>query len=160
MAPTEIVQRHPPMSLPRTNTPPDSPDPSPLVILNDEQAMEMENAIAAMQVTLSVPSSHCSSCQHPPGSPPPSRATETTPCSPTPCLTSPMNQSPSQVEFVKLAQQFLDLLKTLSANQGPPPPPVTADKAESEEPPARAPKLEFITVNEVYASIPHMSKHS
>jgi hypothetical protein len=149
MAPTEMIQCHPPMSLPPSNTPPDSPGQSPVVILNDEQAMEMENAIAAMQVTLSVPCSHCSSCQRPPGSPPPSRATEPTPCSPTPCLTPPTNQSSSEVEFVQLAQQFLDILKSLGSNQGPPPP-ATADKAESEEPPTRASKLEFKTVNEVF----------
>ena len=149
MAPTEMVQCHPLMSLPPTNTPPDNPGQLPVVILNGEQATEMENAIAAMQVTLSVPCSHCSSCQRPPGSPPPSRTTKPSTCSPTSCLTPPTNQSLLQVEFVQLAQQFLDILKSLGSNQRPPPP-ATVDKTESEEPPARASKLEFKTVNKVF----------
>ena len=51
---------------------------------------------------------------------------------------------------MQLAQKFLDILKALSAKQGPPPPPAAADKCGSEEPPARASKLEFKAVNEVF----------
>jgi len=51
---------------------------------------------------------------------------------------------------MQLAQQFLDILKSLSTKQGPPPPPAATDEVKSEESPARASKLEFKTVNEVY----------
>ena len=56
----------------------------------------------------------------------------------------------SQVEFMQLAQQFLDILKFLNTKQGLPPPPAATDKVKSEESSARASKLEFKTVNEVY----------
>jgi hypothetical protein len=52
--------------------------------------------------------------------------------------------------IAQLAQQFLEILKSLSTKQGPPPPPAAADKVKSEKPPARASKLEFKTVNEVF----------
>ena len=140
------------MSLPATNTPPDSPGLLPVVTLNDEQATEMANAIEAMQMATTTPSSHFPSCQVSPGNPPPSHATETaTAASGSPSLCHACSaKSLSQVEVLQLAKQFLDVLKSLSINQGPPPPPAAADKAKSEELPARASKLEFKTVNEVY----------
>ncbi|KAF4628400.1 hypothetical protein G7Y89_g9752 [Cudoniella acicularis] len=46
------------------------------------------------------------------------------------------------------AQQFFDILKSLSTKQGPPPPPAAIDKVESEELKARASTLEFKKVNE------------
>lgn len=73
MAPIEMVQYHPPTSLPVSNTPPDSPG-LPVAILSDDQVTEMADAMAAMKVAPSTPSSHHCSCQLPPGSPPPSRA--------------------------------------------------------------------------------------
>ncbi|KAH8759552.1 hypothetical protein F5882DRAFT_453760 [Hyaloscypha sp. PMI_1271] len=49
----------------------------------------------------------------------------------------------------KHVQQFFDFLKSLSTKQGPPPP-AAADKSGPEEAPARASKLEFKAVNEVW----------
>ena len=147
MAPTEMVQCYPPMPLPPTNAAPGSPGPFSIISLGDYQAMEMANAIAAMRVTSSA---SCSACQPPSGNSLPSRATEITPCSSTPCLTSPTKQSSSQAEFVQFAQQFLDILKSLSTKQGPPPQPAAADGVKYEEPPARASKLEFKCVDEVF----------
>ena len=74
---------------------------------------------------------------------PPSEATPTEPCSPT------ANQPSAQVVTTEHAQQFLDILKSLSTSQDSPPPTAT-DEVKSEEPPARASKLEFKTVNEVF----------
>lgn len=63
---------------------------------------------------------------------------------------TPTSQPLSRVKFVQFAQQFLDILKSLSTNEGPPPPSAAADKVKSVEPPARASKLEFKPVNEVF----------
>jgi hypothetical protein len=150
MAPTEMVHCSPPLSQPVSNTPPDSPRPLPVVALSDGQATEMANAVAAMQMAPSAPSSHHSSCQPPPGSPPPSLATETAPAapgSPTPCNTCSAKSS-SQVA-VEFAQQFMDALKSINSKQGAPPPPAKPP-GESGQPKARASRLEFKTVNEVY----------
>jgi hypothetical protein len=150
MAPTEMVHYGPPLSLPVSNTPPDSPRRSPVVTLTDEQATEVANAIAAMQIASPAPSSHHFPCQPPPGSPPPSLATETAtaaPGSPTPCHTC-STKSLSQVA-VEFAQQFMDALKSINSKQGPPPPPAKPS-GESGQPKARASRLEFKTVNEVY----------
>jgi hypothetical protein len=62
----------------------------------------------------------------------------------------PTNQSSSQVVTTEHVQQFFDILRSLNANHGPPPPPAAAEKVESKEPPARASKLDFKTVNEMY----------
>jgi hypothetical protein len=85
--------------------------------------------------------------------PPPEDASEATPtelCSPTPALAFPANQPSAQV-VTTYVQQFLDILKSLSTQQGPPSPP-TKPSGESGEPKARASRLEFKTVNEVYVS--------
>ncbi|CZR66033.1 uncharacterized protein PAC_15933 [Phialocephala subalpina] len=68
-------------------------------------------------------------------------------CSPT----FPINQPSSRAVTTDHVQQFLDILKSLSAKEGPPPPPpAAADKVKSEERPARASKLELKTVDEVW----------
>ncbi|ELR02017.1 hypothetical protein VC83_01459 [Pseudogymnoascus destructans] len=55
-----------------------------------------------------------------------------------------------QSELLPFAQQFLDVLKSLNSMQSAPAVPAAADKVEAEDPPARASKLEFKTVNEVW----------
>jgi hypothetical protein len=77
-------------------------------------------------------------------------ATPTEPCLPTPGLAFPVTQPLVQVVTTEYVQQFLDILKSLSTKQGPPPPPAAIDKVESEEPKAQASILEFKKVNEVY----------
>jgi hypothetical protein len=80
----------------------------------------------------------------------PSEATSTDLCPPTPCQTPPPNESSSQNVIEHLAQQFLEILKSLITKQGPPPPPAAAAIVKSKELPARASKLEFKTVNKVF----------
>jgi hypothetical protein len=80
-----------------------------------------------------------------------SEATPTEPCSPTPGLAFPADQPSAQVVTTEYVRQFLDILKSLSTQQGPPPPP-TKLSSESGEPKPRASRLEFKTVNEVYVS--------
>ena len=80
-----------------------------------------------------------------------SEATPTDPCSPTLSLAFPANQPLAQVVTTEYVQQFLDILKSLSTQQGPPPPP-TKPSGGSGEPKARDSRLEFKTVNEVYVS--------
>ena len=142
-----MVHCGPPLSQQVSNTPPDSPHRLPVVALSDDQATEMANAVAAMQMAPSAPSSHCCSCQPLPGSPPPSRVTETAtaaPGSPTPChICSTKSSSQIAVEF---AQQIMDTLKSINSKQGPPPPSVKS----SGEPKARASRLEFKNIKEVY----------
>jgi hypothetical protein len=122
MTPTEMIHCGPPLVLPPSATPPHSPILSSVVALDDDQAKEMASAIAAMKIPPTTPYYHCCSCQSPSG-----------------ITTS------TQVEFVRLAKQFLDVIKSHSTMQGPPPPRVAA----ADVPPARASKLEFKTVNEV-----------
>jgi hypothetical protein len=64
----------------------------------------------------------------------------------------PTNQSPLQVVTTEHVQQFLDILKSLGAQQVPHPPSAATDEVKLEEPPARASKLAFKTVNEVFVS--------
>ncbi|CAL3963695.1 unnamed protein product [Diplocarpon coronariae] len=64
--------------------------------------------------------------------------------------TFPTNQPQPQIVTTAHVQQFFDILRSLSTKQEPPPPPASIDKGKSEEPPARASKLEFKTVNEEY----------
>jgi hypothetical protein len=78
----------------------------------------------------------------------PSEATSTDLRPPTPCQTPLPNESSSQTVIVHLAQQFLEILKSLITNQGLPPP-AAAAIVKSEEPPARASKFEFKTVNKI-----------
>jgi hypothetical protein len=52
-------------------------------------------------------------------------------------------------ELLPFAQQFIDVVKSLSSTQSTPAVPTAADKVKAEDPPARASKLEFKAVNEV-----------
>ena len=152
MASTEMVQCHPSIALPLTNTPPESPSLRPFVTLSDEQSKEMANAIAAMKMVTTIPSSGFHSRQLSPENPPPSLVTAAAtaaPGSPVPCHTCSTKKS-LQVEMMQLAQDFLGVLKSLSTKQEPPPPPIAADKVGSEEPLARASKFKFKAVNEVF----------
>jgi hypothetical protein len=143
--PTEMVQTH--LAMAQLTNPPSSPNLSPskcFVTLGDVQ--ELVKAVIDMQM----PHGHAPkyTCSY---TPPEdlSEATSTDLCPPTPYQTPLPNEPSSQAVIVQLAQQFLEILKSLSTKQDPPPPAAT-DKAESEEPPARASKLEFKAVNEVY----------
>lgn len=149
MAPTEMVEYHPPMSLPASSTPPDSSTLLPGVTLSDDQVAEMADAIAAMKMAPTVSSSHLLSSKNSLGNPPPSPVTETAtaaPGSPTLCHTCLTSSSQVAEEF---AQQIVEALKSINAKQGPPPV-NTATDTKSEEPKARASTLEFKKVNEVY----------
>jgi len=122
--PAEMVQSH--LALAQPTTPPSS--------------LDLSQAIMDMQM----PSGHAPKCMcshTPPDGP--SEAASTDICPPTPCHT------PSQIVTTEHVQQFLGILKSLSTNQGPPPPPAKPS-GESGEPKARASRLEFKTVNEVY----------
>jgi hypothetical protein len=125
--------------------PPSSPNLS-FTTLNDAQ--ELVKAVMDMQMaTTHAP--RCT-CSHTPPEDP-SEATPTDLCSPTPCHTSPTNQTSSQVVTTEHVQQFWDIPNSLITKQGPPPPP-TKPSGESGEPKARASRLEFKAVNEVYVS--------
>jgi hypothetical protein len=89
-------------------------------------------------------------CSHTPPEDP-SEATPIEPCSPTPGLAFPANQPSAQIVTTEHVQQFLEIFKSLSTQQGPPPPP-PKPSGESGEPKARASRLEFKTINEVYVS--------
>jgi hypothetical protein len=119
---TEMIQTGAQMASAKPSTPPSSP--------NLSSSVDMQMASAA-----------------PPENP--LEATSTDLCSLTPCHTPPTNESSSQVVTVQFAQQFLDVLKSLSAKQGPPPP-GKPSKATGDVPSARASRLEFKTVHEVY----------
>ncbi len=136
-----MVQCHPPMSLPPTNTPPDSPGRPHATTLNDEQAIEMANAVAAMKLVPTAQLSDFSSCPSP-RDPPPSLATETATAAlspPTLCYICLMSSS-SQVTR-EFAQQVVEALKSLGANQAPPS--ATVAEVKSKEPPAYPSKLEL-----------------
>jgi hypothetical protein len=143
MAPTEMVQYHPPMSRTVSSRPPDIPGLLPIVTLNDEQAV-VANGIAAMKMAPTILSSYLPSSENPLETPPPS---PTAPCSPTPCQTC-SKKSPSQVAM-EFAQQLTEALKSTNTKQGPPPPPAKPS-GEFGEPKAQASRLELKTVNEVY----------
>jgi hypothetical protein len=129
-----------------SNSQSNSPNRAPFVALIDNQA----EAMASLQIAPTTSTFHFPCCQTPPGNPPPSLATETAtaaPGSPTPCHTC-STKSLSQVA-VEFAQQFMDALKSINSQQGPPPPPAKPS-GESGQPKARASRLEFKIVNEVY----------
>jgi hypothetical protein len=93
---------------------------------NAQELFDMLKAVVAMQV----------------GSSPASKFTA---CLATPCHTSPTNQTSPQIMTSEHVQQFLDILRSLSTTQGPPPPPAKLS-GESGEPKARVSRLEFKTV--------------
>jgi hypothetical protein len=128
--PTEMVQSH--LALAQPTTPPSS--------------LDLSQAIMDMQM----PFSHAPKCMcsHTPPDDP-SEAASTDLCPPTPGHSFPTHQPSQQIVTTKHVQQFLDILKSLSTMQGPPPPP-TKPSGESGEPKARASRLEFKTVNELY----------
>jgi hypothetical protein len=152
MARTEMIQASPSVALAQPTTPPSSPNLSSsehIVTLNNaQQFIEVVKAVVDMQMA-SAHAPHCTCSHTPPGDP--LEVTSTDLCSPTPHPTFSTNQPSAQIVTTEHVQQFLDILKSLSAKQGPPPPP-TKPSGESGEPKARASRLEFKTVNEVYVS--------
>jgi len=127
MASTEMIQKGRPSSQALIGTPPNSPDLSQSLsfTLNDaHQFIDMVKAVVAMQIA----SSHCV-------------------CS-DPSVKSPILQTPSPpVTLEHLEQLFLKLIQSKDE---------ASDDAKSDAKPgdqpkiARASKLEFKTVNEVY----------
>lgn len=93
------------MSLPASNKPSDSLGLLPIVTLNDEQATEMANAIAAMQIASTTPSSYPLPSENALGNPPPSLATP-----PSPVCQTCSTKAPSQVA-VEFPQQIVEALK-------------------------------------------------
>lgn len=154
MAQTEMAQCRPPLFVRTSNTPPDSPSPSPVVTLidddgpglspvvtlSDEQGKEIADAVSAMKMAPAAPSLfHSSRTSR--GNPPPS---------PSSCPTCLM-KSTSQVA-VELAKQIMEAIKSINAKQGPPAP-VELDAVAQSQPEntvARASKVEIKTVDEVY----------
>ena len=128
MAPTEMVHCDPPIYLPPTNTPPNSPGRPDATTFNDEEAIEVA----------------------------PSLATETAmvaPSPPTPHHSSLTSLS-SQVAR-EFAQQVVEALRSLGTNQAPLS--AATAEVESKEPPVHPSeldlemtRLEFKTVDERY----------
>jgi hypothetical protein len=131
MASTEMIQKGRPSSQALIGTPPNSPDLSQSLsfTLNDaHQFIDMVKAVVTIQIASTAPSPHCV-------------------CS-DPSVKSPILQTPSPpVTLEHLEQLFLKLIQ--SKDEAP-------DDAKSNAKPgdqpkiARASKLEFKTVNEVY----------
>jgi hypothetical protein len=123
--------------------PPTSPNLSAskcFITLSDAQ--DLVQAVKDMQIA-SAHTAKCT-CSHTP----PEDASDGTS---TFCSSNfPTNQPQPQIVTTEHVQQFFDILRSLSTKQEPPPPPAAIDKGKSEEPPARASKLEFKTVNEVF----------
>ena len=146
---TEMVQTSFTMG---PKTPPSSPNPwsaKPFTTSSDGQ--ELIKAVTNMQMD-NTRFQRCAYSQTPPENS--SEASPTELCSPTPCHESPTNQISSQIVTYHQVQQFLDIFNKLAIKQEPPPTPFPPIKlsGESGEPRARASKLEFKTVNEVYVS--------
>jgi hypothetical protein len=140
---TEMVQTPLPFA------PPSSPNLSLSKCFNtSSDAQELVKAVMDMEIASGRPP-NCT-CSHTPPEDA-SEATPTEPCSQTAGLAFPANQPSTQVVTTEYVQQFLDILNSLSTKQGPPPPPAKPP-SESGEPKARASRLEFKTVNEVYVS--------
>jgi hypothetical protein len=129
--PTEMVHT----SLP--SAPPSSPNLSPFEHFDPSDAQELAQAVKDMQMA-----PNCT-CSHTPRE----DASEATSTYGPP--TFPTSQPSPQFVTTEHAQQFFDLLQSLSTKQGLPPPPAAAARGGSEEAPARASKLEFKAVNEV-----------
>ncbi|OAF59670.1 hypothetical protein VC83_03769 [Pseudogymnoascus destructans] len=62
----------------------------------------------------------------------------------------PTSPDPHRSELLSFAQQFLDIVKSLNSAQSAPAVPAAANDVEAKDPPARASKLEFKAVNEVW----------
>ena len=155
-----MVHNGPPLSLLPADTPPDSPRPWTVTTLSDDQAIEMASAIAALRMAPTAPSSTSPSCQILSKDPPPSSASKSTPTAqypPTPCHTFPTNHLLSQ-DVVELAQQFMEILKSInsqnsSASAGPHA--STTESSNTEKPRERASRLEVKSVVEAYATLPN-----
>jgi hypothetical protein len=135
-----MVQTH--LALAQPTTPPSSPNLSPSKGFDSiSDAQELVQAVKDMQIA-STHATKCT-CSHTP----PEDASEATLTYSSP--TFPTSQPSPQIVTTEHVQQFFDVLKSLSTKQGPPPP-AAADKGGPEEAPARASKLEFKAVNEVF----------
>ena len=137
MAPIEMVQIGPSLPHPQPGTPPSSPNPSSsehvVTLSNAQQLIDMVKAIVAMEIA-STPAAKCTCFDTPPES--------TNFQSPTPPLT-----------VKDLEQLFLRLLEVKSADASPEVanPPDAPGTTQTGEVVAEATKLEYKTVNEVYA---------
>jgi hypothetical protein len=145
--PPEMVQT--PLALTQPTAPPSSPNLSPskcFITLSDGQ--DLATAVVEMHIASAHDGKY--TCSHTP----PEDLSETTPTeprSPTPGLVFPANQPSAQIVITEYAQRFLDILKSLSSPQGPPPPSAKPAR-EPGEGKARTSRLEFKTINEVYVS--------
>jgi len=100
--------------------------------LDDEQAIEMVNAIAAMKVVPTTPSSHFPSCQPSPGNPSPSPAA-------------------SVVEHLEqLISKIIKAKLSTSAEKSEDPETVAPAENLPEDVAAEASRLEFKTVDELH----------
>jgi hypothetical protein len=135
------------------SAPPSSPNPLLSKCFNaSSDAQELVKAVMGMEIA-SGRAPNCT-CSHTPPEDA-SEATPTEPCSPSPGRAFPANQLSAQIVTSEHVQQFLDILKSFSNQQGPPPkPPGAKPDAPKDAQPKMAPasKLEFKTVNEVYVS--------
>jgi hypothetical protein len=116
-----------------------------ITLSNAQEFVDMVKAVVAIQIASSPAPKY--TCSHtPPGDPSESSSTDL--CLPTPHHTFPTTQ-PLHIVTTEHIQQFLDILKSLSTKQGPPPLPAKPS-GKSGKPKARASKLEFKTINKVY----------
>jgi hypothetical protein len=136
MASTEMIQKGLPSSSARLSTPPNSPDlpPSyPFTLSDVQQFIEMVKAVVAMQNT---PTAHAPLC----------------PCSHLPGE-SPIPQTPSPpVTLEHLEQLLLKLIQSKDSAEASDEAKPGAKPGDTQPKIARASKLEFKTVNEVYVS--------
>jgi hypothetical protein len=137
MSPAEMVHTGAPLTQARPNTPPSSPNDSSehvVTLSSAQQFIEMVTAIVAMQMASS-PASKCT-CSHVP------------PENPT------FQASPQPLTLENLEQLLLKLIDAKSK------PPKVSEGAKLDAPEAaRASKLEYKTVTEVYASSGVLMKH-
>jgi len=137
MSPTEMVHTGAPLTQAHPSTPPSSPNDSSehvVTLSNAQQFIEMVTAIVAMQMASS-PASKCS-CSHVP------------PENPT------LQASPQPLTLENLEQLLPKLIDAKSK------PPKISEGAKPDAPEAaRASKLEYKTVTEVYASNGVVVKH-
>jgi hypothetical protein len=143
----EMVQNGPPMSAVCPRTLPTSPDLVPAqqaFILNDtQQFIEIVKAVMDIQIA-SAPAPKYTCSYMPP------EVTSADLYLPTPYHIFPTNQPLVQIVTTEYIQQFLDIFKSLSTKQGPPPPSGKPSKATGDIPSTRALRLEFKTVYKVY----------
>jgi hypothetical protein len=143
---TEMVQTS--FAFIQPTAPPSSPNLSPSkCFITSSDAQKLVKSVMDMRMAPEASRGSQCICSHTP----PSEATPTEPCSPAPGRAFPANQPSAQVVTTEHVQQFLEILKSLSTQQGSPPKSPDSVKAaegaktDAREQPETTPasKLEF-----------------